>query len=170
MLGGNDFFELFGLPKKFDTDLNALEEAYRRIALQVHPDRFASATPAMRRAAEQWSQKANEALAVLKSPLKRASYLCELSGAAVNAENNTQMPMAFLMQQMRWREALEAAATDREKLLELQQEVLGEQSRTVEAIRKAFDEDNAPQTAAGLVRQLMFIERIAEDLSKKTAA
>jgi len=26
--------------------------------------------------------------------------LCELNGAAVNAENNTNMPSAFLMQQM----------------------------------------------------------------------
>lgn len=57
-----DMFQLLGVPRKFRVDQKALDEGYRRVELQVHPDRFASATPAMKRVAEQWSQRANEAL------------------------------------------------------------------------------------------------------------
>ena len=92
----------------FRVDQKALDEGYRRVELQVHPDRFASATPAMKRVAEQWSQRANEALSTLSDPLKRAVYLCESAGFPVNAENNTRMPVDFLMQQMEWREKFEA--------------------------------------------------------------
>ena len=103
-----DMFQLLGVPRKFRVDQKALDEGYRRVELQVHPDRFASATPAMKRVAEQWSQRANEALSTLSDPLKRAVYLCESAGFPVNAENNTRMPVDFLMQQMEWREKFEA--------------------------------------------------------------
>ena len=57
----------------------------------------------------QWAVRVNEAYRRLKDPLARGEYLCELRGAAINAENNTAMPAAFLMQQMTWREALDDA-------------------------------------------------------------
>jgi hypothetical protein len=75
----------------------------------VHPDRFAAQGDAAQRIAMQWAVRVNEAYQRLKDPLRRAAYLCELSGAPINAENNTAMPAAFLMQQMAWREALDEA-------------------------------------------------------------
>jgi molecular chaperone HscB len=71
----------------------------------------------------QWSVRINEAYQRLRDPLKRAAYLCELGGAAVNAENNTAMPAAFLMQQMEWREELEDAS-DLSRLESLSREVI----------------------------------------------
>jgi molecular chaperone HscB len=59
----------------------------------------------------QWAVRVNEAYQRLKDPLSRAAYLCQLRGQPVDAERNTAMPAAFLMQQMEWREALEAADT-----------------------------------------------------------
>ena len=55
--------------------------------------------------------RVNEAYQRLKDPLTRAAYLCELRGVAVDAERNTAMPQAFLVQQMQWREALEEAGS-----------------------------------------------------------
>ncbi|WP_163768973.1 Fe-S protein assembly co-chaperone HscB, partial [Providencia stuartii] len=78
---------------------------------EVHPDRFASEGAAAQRVAMQWAMRVNEGYQRLKDPLKRAAYLCELRGAPVQAENNTAMPPAFLMQQMAWREALDDAIT-----------------------------------------------------------
>lgn len=87
-----DMFQLLGVPRKFRVDQKALDEGYRRVELQVHPDRFASATPAMKRVAEQWSQRANEALSTLSDPLKRAVYLCESAG--LPRERREQHPHA----------------------------------------------------------------------------
>lgn len=57
----------------------------------------------------QWSSRINQAYQRLRDPLKRAAYLCELRGAPTEAENNTAMTPAFLMQQIAWREALDDA-------------------------------------------------------------
>lgn len=160
-----DYFELFGLAPCYRIDAKALEEAFRRVSLQVHPDRFAGASPAMQRVAEQWSARANEAHAVLASPLKRAAYLCERAGAPLEAEKNTRMPVDFLMQQMGWREALESGAGDRSKLETLRGEVADEGRALIEAIGEALDDEKSPQKAVPLVRKLMFIEKMAGEVS-----
>ena len=160
-----DYFELFGLPKRFRIDSQALEEAFRRVSLQVHPDRFAGASPAMQRVAEQWSARANEAHAVLASPLRRAAYLCERAGAPIEAEKNTRMPIDFLMQQMSWREALEAGRGDKRALEALREKVSGEGRSLVEAIGAALDDEKSPEKAVPLVRKLMFIDKMAGEVS-----
>ncbi len=62
----------------------------------------------------QWATQANEAYRTLKSPLKRAAYLCERAGVPIDAESNTSMPAEFLMQQLQWREALDDARAERD--------------------------------------------------------
>ena len=102
-------FALFGMTPRFTIDAAVLDAAYRDLQGRVHPDKFAAASDAEKRVAMQWATRANEAYQTLKSPLKRASYLCELNGIDLAIESNTHMPTAFLMQQMAWREALEEA-------------------------------------------------------------
>ena len=65
----SSYFELFGLPQAFSIDLPALEKAYREIQARVHPDRFAHAGDAERRASLQWTTRVNEAYRALKSPV-----------------------------------------------------------------------------------------------------
>jgi len=103
-------FELFELPEQFGQDRAVIDARWKDLQRQAHPDKFVAQGGAAQRLAMQWSVRINEAYARLKDPLKRAAYLCELHGAPIQAENNTAMPAAFLMQQMQWREALEEAA------------------------------------------------------------
>ena len=107
-LQSNDF-EIFGLSPQFAVDRAALDARWKDLQREAHPDRFATADAQAQRQAMQWSVRINEAYQRLKDPLKRAAYLCELHGAPIQAENNTAMPTAFLMQQMQWREDLEEA-------------------------------------------------------------
>jgi molecular chaperone HscB len=92
---------------------------------RVHPDKFVSATDAEKRVAMQWATRANEAYQTLKNPQKRAQYLCELNGVDLQTESNTAMPMAFLMQQMEWREELgdARAAKDSDALESLDEQL-----------------------------------------------
>ncbi|MDQ3060338.1 MAG: Fe-S protein assembly co-chaperone HscB [Pseudomonadota bacterium] len=164
-LQSNDF-ELFSLAPQFEQDRATLDARWKDLQREAHPDKFAAQGAAAQRVAMQWSVRINEAYQRLKNPLARASYLCELNGAAINAENNTAMPAQFLMQQMEWREALDEAKSvaDLEKI--------AAQARTSERgqmarIEQALDVQKDFAEAARQVRSLMFIERFASEVDSR---
>ena len=160
-------FELLGLPERFAQDALLIDARWRELQAQVHPDRFASQGPAEQRLAMQWSTRVNEAYRRLKDPLKRAAYLCELRGVPIEAESNTRMPGAFLMQQMQWREALEESGTAAE-VDGLEDQVRAE-FRVMQAQLGALID--GPQVdlpaAAQQVRALMFVQRFLQDVARK---
>jgi len=164
-LQDNDF-ALFGLAERFHQDRAAIDARWKELQREAHPDRFAAQGAAAQRVAMQWSVRINEAYQRLKDPLKRAAYLCELRGQPVNAESNTAMPPAFLMQQMAWREALEDT-DDVQALEELADQVAAERKRVQQSLGQLLDAEGDAQAAVGQVRALMFIERFAEEVNAK---
>ena len=158
-------FDLFNLPPTFAMDGGALDAAYRDVQGQVHPDRFVNATDAEKRVAMQWATRANEAYQTLKNPQKRAQYLCELHGVDLKTESNTAMPMAFLMQQMEWREALgdARAAKDLAALEALDAQVGNDRKARLAEVGRQLDADDYEQAAQG-VRALMFLEKFGQEL------
>ena len=155
-------FELFGLAPSFAIEPQALEESYRGIQSQVHPDRFAHAGDAERRASLQWTTRVNEAYRTLKDPVQRGKHLLELHGVDVAFETNTQMPADFLMQQLELREELEAATTAKEaSRLDRLRLALRVQKQALEReIAAAIDARKDYSGAAELVRKLMFLDRL----------
>lgn len=164
-LQDNDF-QLFGLPPGFQLDRGVLDERWKQLQRQVHPDRFAAQGTAAQRVAMQWSVRINEAYNRLKDPLKRAAYWCELQGAPVNAESNTTMPAPFLMQQMAWRESLDDAA-DEEALDALLAQTRLVRQQTLDQLAHWIDEEHQAQAAVQEVRSLMFIERFADEVQTR---
>lgn len=164
-LQSNDF-ELFGLAPRFAQDRAALDARWKDLQREAHPDKFAAQGAAAQRLAMQWSVRINEAYQRLKDPLKRAAYLCELNSAPVNAENNTAMPVEFLMQQMAWREALDEADNAAD-LNALDAQVGAARRETLEQCARALDEQQDYRRAVQLVRALMFIERFASDVEAR---
>jgi molecular chaperone HscB len=156
-------FELFGLPAAFAIDALMLEKAYRDIQSQVHPDRFAHAGDAERRASLQWTTRVNEAFQTLKNPVSRASHLLELHGVDVAFETNTAMPPEFLMQQMELREKLDEAK-DAARLDDLRKNLSAEKRSLESQIAQAIDADKDYHGAAGLVRKLQFLHRLGEEI------
>lgn len=162
-LQANDF-ELFEVPVQFAQDRAQLDARWKALQRQAHPDRFAAEGAVAQRVAMQWSVRINEAYQRLKDPLKRAAYLCELNGAPVQAENNTAMPAAFLMQQMAWREDLDDTHTA-QGLQALAEQVTAEQSRVMADLARLLDVVKDPVQAVGQVRALMFIERFMQEVN-----
>lgn len=160
-------FELFHLPQQFSVDATALDSAYRHVQNQVHPDKFVSGSDAEKRVAMQWATRANEAYQTLRNQLPRASYLCELNGIDLQTESNTAMPMAFLMQQMEWREALDAARTERDidALQQLDTELKIALNDELAAIAEQFDQQDFNAAAQG-VRRLMFLDKLKEEIAQ----
>ncbi|MDH2052780.1 Fe-S protein assembly co-chaperone HscB [Achromobacter marplatensis] len=164
-MAGDDHFSLFGLPARFDLDAQALESAWRAVAAQVHPDRYATASPAERRVAMQWAARANEAYRVLRDPLLRARYLCEQSGIDLQTESNTSMDTAFLMQQMTWREMLDDARDDADALAALQTELEAARTAMRATLTRLLDNERDYATAGLKIREWMFVEKLAEELA-----
>lgn len=165
----SDDFELFGVPRRFAQDRATLDQRWRSLQADVHPDRFATEGAAAQRVAMQWAVRVNEAYQRLKDPLRRAAYLCELKGAPVDAENNTAMPVEFLMQQMQWREALDDAVSLHD-VQALADAVAAHHDCALTALGKALDQACDNTAAARQVRALMFIERFADDVDRRLEA
>jgi len=156
-------FELFGLSPAFVLDNEALEKAYREIQSQVHPDRFAHAGDAERRASLQWTTRVNEAYRTLKDPVQRARHILELHGVDVAFETNTAMPPEFLMQQIELRESLEEAKTEA-ALDQMRKRLREEKAQLQQQIAEAIDSHEDYDAAAGLVRKLQFLDRLDEEI------
>lgn len=159
-------FELFQLPARFAVDTAELDSAYRDVQSRVHPDKFVNATDAEKRVAMQWATRANEAYQTLKNPQLRARYLCEQNGVDLQIESNTSMPMAFLMQQMEWREALgdARAAKNLAALEALDQQLRAERRERLATIAEQLDSGQFEQAGQG-VRALMFLEKFGEEVA-----
>ena len=146
-------------------DALSLERSYREIQSQIHPDRFAQAGEAARRASLQWTTRVNEAYRTLQSPVQRAKYLLELNGVDVQFETDTQMPTDFLLRQLELREALEAAKRPA-ALDELQAQVRREKGLLEASIARLADDRKDYAAAAGEVRKLMFLDKLGEEIDQ----
>lgn len=165
----DDDFTLFGLPQRFELDRGDLDQHWRMLQGEVHPDRFASQGTAAQRVAMQWAVRVNEAYRRLKDPLARGAYLCELRGTPIGADSNTAMPTAFLMQQMQWREALDDA-DGAAAVQALDDSVAAHERALLEQLRRQLDEQGDAAAAAQTVRSLMFVAKFRHDIDRRLEA
>jgi molecular chaperone HscB len=159
-------FELFDLAPAYSLDSKRLEDSYKELQTLVHPDRYAQAGDAERRASMQWTTRVNEAYSTLKDPVQRAKYLLELYGVDVGFETNTQMPTDFLMQQLETREQLEEALQKKDSgFLDSLRNSLFEKRKNLEIqIGESIDARKDYARAVDLVRKLMFLEKLDAEI------
>ena len=151
---------------QFKQDRAVIDARWKELQREAHPDKFAAQGAAAQRVAMQWSVRINEAYQRLKDPLKRATYLCELHDAPINAENNTAMPTDFLMQQMEWREALDEAKTvDEMNEIAYRSSKYGREQ--LSKIEQMIDMQKDFPAAAQQVRSLMFVERFSSEVDTR---
>ena len=160
-------FQLFGVAPSFRLDTAQLEQTFRALQAQVHPDKSAHLADSEQRLAMQRSTLANEAYQTLKSPIKRARYLLSLRGIDTQEETNTAMPVDFLMAQMEWREAVVEAQRLRDvAALDRLESRMKQDTRELEAqLAVKIDDEHDDRAAAELVRKLRFMEKLAEEIS-----
>ncbi len=80
-----DYFAFLGIPRHLTFDAAELDQRFRDLSRQFHPDYFYNATPAERRASLERSSYLNDAYRTLKSPVMRAEYLLRLEGLNTTA-------------------------------------------------------------------------------------
>ena len=167
-----DHFSLFELPRAFRVDGAMLDQRYREIQTQVHPDKFVHAGNAEQRLSLQWATRVNEAYQTLKRPLPRAQYLLQLAGHELGAENNTAMPPEFLIEQMEWREAVAEArqAREQDELEQLHHRVKQRMAKRYEQLAELLDDQHDYTQASDRVRQLMFLEKLLAEIDDAVSA
>lgn len=73
-----DYFAFFGIPRKLNLDAGDLEQRFRTLSRQFHPDYFYNASPSERRASLERSSYLNDAYRTLRQPISRLEYLLRL--------------------------------------------------------------------------------------------
>jgi molecular chaperone HscB len=139
-----DYFSFFGLPRKLVVDLADLEQRYRRLSRQFHPDYYYTASPTERVASLERSSYLNDAYRVLRQPLDRAEYLLKLEGlpAVGQHQEARELPAGVLEEVFTLNEELEEIRAARGAGA-----APGSLSARLEAARRPVEERAARQEA-----------------------
>jgi molecular chaperone HscB len=169
-----NYFELFGLPVDYIIDSHSLAERYRELQRVVHPDRFANASDQERRLSVQGAALINEAYETLKDPVARASYLLTLHGVEMDSQNESTQDMAFLMQQMELREALEEArkqADPYETVIGINNQVNQLITHLVGQMAVQFETPTQEQLEAAreILRKMRFLQKLRSEAESVAA-
>ena len=151
-----NYFELFNLPEKFEIDSVRLQENYRSIQKEIHPDRFATSTENEKVQSMIKSTQVNDAYQTLKSPTKRAKYILSLHKSV----EKITLPPDFLMQQMEWEEHLEDIEKNNKELDQFKLAINKKYKEYSLLLSKQIDNDQNWNEAAITIDKLYFVEKL----------
>jgi len=162
----SQYFNLFQLEPSFNIDTEALEQTYRALAAQFHPDKFASASAFEQKQAVMMSSTINDAYRTLKSPIDRAAYLLKSQNIDADAPEHTSFSPEFLMQQMEWRETLMDAQMEQnhDAIRALDQGIQEVQSNLYQDLQQAFEQQDY-ESAAQWVRHGRFLNKLRNEIA-----
>lgn len=148
-----NYFEILGLEEVYDLSLKVLDDAYFKMQMQYHPDRFAMKTEEERYAAAAQSELINAAYQVLKKPFTRAQHLVSLY---VEIDNKPLDDVDLMERIFEWHEEL---AVDREETLK---EIFAFQSE-LEAELRALIASQDYKSAAEVIKKMKFVNSALEN-------
>jgi len=156
-----NYFELFNLPEKFQIDSVKLQENYRSIQKEIHPDRFATSTENEKTQSMIKSTQVNDAYQTLKSTTKRAKYILSLHKSV----EKITLPPNFLMQQMEWEEHLEDIEKNNKELDQFKLAINKKYKEYSLLLSKQIDNDQNWNEAAITIDKLYFVEKLLHKIN-----
>jgi molecular chaperone HscB len=85
--GEAGYFSFFGLPRRLNVDLAALEKEFYRLTRRLHPDVYARASAQEQAWSLEQSSVLNDAYRTLKDPILRTRYLLGLEGVQLEEQS-----------------------------------------------------------------------------------
>ncbi|XP_019058430.1 PREDICTED: iron-sulfur cluster co-chaperone protein HscB, mitochondrial isoform X2 [Tarenaya hassleriana] len=137
-----DYFQIFGLEKKYDIDVGSLERKYKDWQKKLHPDLVHNKSEKERDYAAEQSGKVTEAYRTLTKPLSRATYII-----------------------MELREAI-AEASDSKALNVIRLQIQEKLKHWSGSFVKAFESQKFDE-AATCIQRMTYYERACEEIVKK---
>jgi molecular chaperone HscB len=156
-----NYFELFNLPEKFQIDSVKLQENYRSIQKEIHPDRFATSTENEKTQSMIKSTQVNDAYQTLKSTTKRAKYILSLHKSV----EKITLPPDFLMQQMEWEEHLEDIEKNNKELDQFKLAINKKYKEYSLLLSTQIDNDQNWNEAAITIDKLYFVEKLLHKIN-----
>jgi len=89
-----DYFTFFGLPRKLNVDVAALERGFYELSRKLHPDLNARAGSKEQEWILEQSSLLNDAYRTLKDPIKRTQYLLLLEGVELEEQSKSATDQA----------------------------------------------------------------------------
>jgi molecular chaperone HscB len=89
-----DYFSFFGLPRKLNVDVSALERDFYDLSRRLHPDLTARAGSREQEWSLEQSSLLNDAYRTLKDPIKRTQYLLHLEGVELEEQSKSATEQA----------------------------------------------------------------------------
>lgn len=142
-----DPYETLGLEKTFNIDLNVLEQAYFAAQRNTHPDRFTLADEAKKRDVSYQATLVNQAYALLKNPLDRATYLLEAKGVSLLTHDPE-----FLPKVIEWHERTEAGE-------DITSELTREEAALLQELTQAL-EHHQDELATKALYRLNYVQKV----------
>jgi molecular chaperone HscB len=166
-----DPFATFGIERRFDVNLPALEKRHRELSRALHPDKFADAGPSERKATLAKAVEVNEAWRVLRDPITRAEALFALAGVSTDERNAPRPSGQLLSAALELREALEEAKEKRDlaAIEKLAGHVDASRRAAEEKLAAAFADGGAKRAAVEalvpVLGELRFHKRFLDEVS-----
>jgi molecular chaperone HscB len=89
-----DYFVFFGLPRKLNVNISALEKDFYALSRKLHPDLYAKASAMEQEWSLQQSSLLNDAHRTLKDPIKCTQYLLRLEGVELEEQSKAATEQA----------------------------------------------------------------------------
>src|SRR5688500_4644098 len=111
-----DYFAFLGLPRKLTLSGPELEQRFRDLSRQFHPDYFYNASPAERLASLERSSYLNDAYRALRNPVSRVEHLLAIEGlpSATSEGEAAKVPPGLLEEVFALNEELDEIREQRE--------------------------------------------------------
>ncbi|XP_022766927.1 iron-sulfur cluster co-chaperone protein HscB, mitochondrial [Durio zibethinus] len=159
-----DYFQIFGLEKGYEIEVDGLEGKYKDWQKKLHPDLVHSKSEKEREYAAEQSARVIDAYRTLSKPLSRAIYALRLEGVDVDEEQTVSDP-ELLTEIMEIREAVEEAP-DSHTLNQIQSEMKEKLEESSNSFANAYQSRNFDE-AVTCIQRMTYYQRASEEITKK---
>jgi molecular chaperone HscB len=185
---GRDYFTFLGLPRRLKVDMSLLEQRFRELSRQYHPDYFYNASQRERLESLERSSFLNDAYRTLRNSVSRIEYLLTLEGLPVTkaGEGSPKVPASLLQEVFALNEELDEIREAREsgvdsaqlrhRLAAARQPIerkRDEHERQIDQLSARWDADQDRQTLEALRDRMLernYINNLLATIDREAAA
>jgi molecular chaperone HscB len=160
------FFELLDVPPSFSIDTKSLEKNFKKLQMNLHPDKFGNRSKEEQDLSALHSTRLNEAFTTLKSPVRRALYILEQKGVDPVEEGKTETDLEILTEAMEYREKLDSATTA-EQLSELKKSVTAVIHDVEKELAAAIGDTTQINYSVRTAVRMRYLEKVQEEIDEK---